>query len=96
MFNLISLLAENNAESAINPLYEAITTIGPYAIGIVGALGLIYAIVLGVKFSKAQGQEEVTAAKKQLVNAIIGVITILVLLSILYAIREPLIQWANS
>lgn len=96
MFNLISLLAENNAESAINPLYEAITTMGPYAIGIVGALGLIYAIVLGVKFSKAQGQEEVTAAKKQLVNAIIGVITILVLLSILYAIREPLIQWANS
>ena len=96
MFNLISLLAENNAESAINPFYEAITTIGPYAIGIVGALGLIYAIVLGVKFSKAQGQEEVTAAKKQLVNAIIGVITIVVLLSILYAIRDPLIQWANS
>ena len=96
MFNLISLLAENNAESAINPLYEAITTIGPYAIGIVGALGLIYAIVLGVMFSKAQGQEEVTAAKKQLVNAIIGVITIVVLLSILYAIRDPLIQWANS
>ena len=96
MFEFLSLIAANDAEGAVSPLYEAITVMGPYAIGIVSALGLIYAVILGVKFSKAQGQEEVTAAKKQLVNAIIGVVAIIVLLSILYAIREPLIQWANG
>ena len=90
----INLVAD--AESAMDPLYEAITTLGPYAIGVVGALGLFYAIILGVKFSKASSNDEAQAAKKQLINAIIGVVAIVVLLSILYAIRQPLIEWANS
>ena len=92
--NLIGLLGD--AEAAIDPLYQAVTTIGPYAIGVVLALGLIYAIILGVKFSKATSNDEAKAAQKQLINAIIGVVAVVVLLSILYAIREPLIAWANS
>jgi len=93
-FNYISLLGD--AEAAVDPLYQAVTTIGPYAIGVVLALGLFYAIILGVRMSKAQGNEEVKAIQQQLINAIIGVVAVVVLLSILYAIREPLIEWANS
>ena len=93
--NVMSFIAEG-AENAVDPLYDAITTIGPYAIGVVGALGLIYSVILGVKLSKAEKAEDFEAAKKQLISAIIGVVTITVLLSILYAIREPLIEWANN
>ena len=92
--NVVNLIMD--AEGAIDPLYQAVTEIGPYAIGIVTVLGLFYAIILGVKFSKANGPDETQAAKKQLINAIIGVVAIIVLLSVLYAIREPLIDWANS
>ena len=85
-----------DAEDAVDPIYDAVTTIGPYAIGVIALLGMIYAVILGVKMSKANGGDEMAAAKKQLINAIIGVVTIVVLLSILYAIREPLIAWANG
>ena len=92
--NGLSLLADG--DSTIDPLYEAITTIGPYALGLVLALGLIYSIFLGVKMSKAENAEEMNNAKKQLINGIIGFVAIFVLLAILYAIREPLIDWANN
>lgn len=91
---VINLLGD--AEAAVDPLYQAIDTIGPYAIGVVLALGLIYSVILGVKISKAESNDEVAAAKKQLVNAIIGFVTVVILLSILYAIREPLVAWANG
>jgi len=93
--NILSLLGES-ADASVDPIYQAVETIGPYAIGVVGALGLIYSIILGVKMAKAEGSQEMEAAKKQLINAIIGVVAIVVLLSILFAIREPLIEWANS
>ena len=85
-----------DAEDAVDPLYDAVTELGPYAIGVVALLGMIYSIILGVKLAKAESSQEVDAARKQLINAIIGAITIVVLLGILYAIREPLIAWANG
>lgn len=90
------ILMGASAESAVDPLYDAITTLGPYAIGIIALLGIIYSVILGVKFSKAENSQEQDAARKQLINAIIGVVAIVVLLSILYAIRDPLIAWANG
>lgn len=90
------MLIGASAESAVDPLYDAITTLGPYAIGIIGLLGIIYSVILGVRLSKAESNQEQDAARKQLINAIIGVISVVVLLSILYAIREPLIAWANG
>ena len=85
-----------DAEDAVDPLYDAVTQLGPYAIGVVALLGMIYAVILGVKFSRAENAQEVDAARKQLINAIIGVISIVILLAILYAIRDPLIDWANG
>ena len=85
-----------DAQDAVDPLYDAVTQLGPYAIAVVAILGMIYALILGVKLSKAENGQEIDAAKKQLINAIIGVVTIVILLSVLYTIREPLIAWANN
>ena len=84
------------AEDAVDPLYDAITTIGPYAIGIVALLGMVYALIIGVRMSKAENTQETAAARSQLISAIIGVVVIVILLSVLYAIRGPLIDWANN
>ena len=84
------------AEDAVDPMYDAITTIGPYAIGVVALLGMVYALIIGVRMAKADNANDVAAARSQLISAIIGVVVIVVLLSVLYAIREPLISWANN
>ncbi len=95
--NYINLLASSSqAESATTPLYDAISTIGPYAIGVVLVLGLIYGVIIGVKFAKAEDSKERATLQKALINGIIGFITILILVVILYAIREPLNKWMMS
>ena len=86
----------SDAEGAVDPLYNAITLIGPYAISIVLTLGILYGIIIGVKFAKAEDSDERKKLQKVLVNGVIGAVTVLILLVVLYAIREPLVRWMNS
>ena len=79
-----------------DPLYNGITVVGPYAISIVGALSMIYAIFLGVKYAKCEQADEKANVQKTLINFIIGAVTIVVLISVLYAIRGPLTDWING
>ena len=85
-----------SGEGVLNPIYEGLTLVGPYALSIVAVLSVFYGIFLGVKY--AQAQDEATKANMQttLINFVIGAITIWVLLAVLYAIRKPLGQWITS
>ena len=47
---------------------------------LVGTAGSIYAIVLGVNFSKAESADKREEAKKRMINAIIGLVVTIVLL----------------
>ena len=98
IFNMISFLATNNTqgENAVDPLYNAIDVLGPYAIGVVLVLGIIYGIILGVKFAKAEDSKERKALQKALVSGVVGFVAVLLLLTIVYAIREPLVDFMNS
>ena len=79
------LLADNN--SPASPIYEAITLIGPYALGVITLLVMIYGIVLGVKFAKAEDKEQRKKLQQTLINFIIGAVSIYILLALLYVIR---------
>ena len=96
--NFISLLAsgEGQVENSLGPLYDAITLIGPYAIGIAVMLCMFYGIIVGVRFARAEKSEERAALQKVLINGIIGFVAVIILISILYAIREPLARWMNG
>lgn len=85
-----------SAESSLDPIYSAITTIGPYAMAVVLLCGIIYGVIFGVKFAKCESSEDKSKLQKALVNGIIGFVTVLLLIIILYAIREPLANWMNS
>lgn len=76
--------------NATTPLYAAVDLLGPYVLGVCALLTMIYAIVLGVKLSKAEDAEERKKVQKTLINFIIGAVSVLLLLSILYAIRDHL------
>ena len=96
MLNFISFLSAGNAANAVDPLYDAITTIGPYAIAVCAVLLIFYGIILGVKFARAEDSKERKQLQTALVNGIIGIAAVLILVIILYAIREPLVDWMNS
>lgn len=95
--NFVNILASGTqGANAVDPLYDAITTIGPYAISVVLVLGIIYGVILGVRFAKAEKPEDRATLQKVLINGIIGFLSVVVLLGILYAIRGPLVTWMNS
>lgn len=80
-------------EQVVSPLYQAIEVIGPVMMGIVALLGVIYGIILGTKYAQATKSEDKAALQKALINGVIGFVAIFVLVTILYAIRDPLVKW---
>ena len=80
----------NGGSGATTPIYQAVTLLGPYVLGVCALLCMIYGIILGVRLAKAEDKEERKKCQKTLINFIIGGISVLVLLVILYAIRDVL------
>lgn len=89
-------MGASSGEGVLNPIYEGMTLVGPYAIGVVAALSMFYGIFLGVKYAKAENEADKLNAQKTLINFIIGAVTVLILISVLYAIRGPLAAWINE
>lgn len=82
--------------AAVSPLYKGIDLIGPYAISIIGMLSLFYGVFLGVKYAKSETADQKANAQKTLINFVIGAVVVMVLISVLYAIREPLSNWITE
>lgn len=85
-----------NGDEAISPIYNAITLIGPYAMGVVSLLGVIYGIIMGTKYAKAEDSQQRAALQKGLVNGIIGFLTVLFLIILLYALKAPIADFMDS
>ena len=97
ILNLVySLVLASSGEGVLNPIYEGITLVGPYAIGVVAVLSIFYGIFLAVRYAKSQSEDERANAQKTLINFIIGAFIVIVLIAILYAVREPLADFINS
>jgi len=91
-----SLILASSGEGVLNPLYEGIIMIGPYAMGVVAALSLFYGVFLAVRYAKSQSEDERANAQKTLINFIIGAGVVIVLIAVLMAIRGPLADFINS
>ena len=78
------------------PIISLINSLLGPLLGIVGAAGAIYCVVLGVKFAKAEEQQDREKAKQALKNAIIGFVLIFVLLLALKLLMPAMITWANN
>lgn len=89
--------AETNvAQELANPIIKLIKQFAGPLLGIVGAVGAIFVIILGVKFAKAEEPQEREKAKAHLKNAIIGFALIFVLLLALNIAMPKLIDWVNG
>lgn len=91
-----SLLASVDFTPVTSPVLEIINAILWPAIGLVGAIGTIYCIVLGVKLAKADEAGSREKAKKDLIGAIIGFVVIFVLIVGLKILMPILQDWVGS
>ena len=83
-------------DEVVSPLYDGITLIGPYAISVCLILSIFWGVFLGVKYAKAEDPSEKENLHRVLVNFCIGAITVLVLIGVVYAIREPLAKFIDG
>lgn len=86
----------NTLANVTAPVEQLIRQITAPLMGIVGALGSVFCIILGVKFAKAEEPQEREKAKAHLKNAIIGFVLIFVLLLVLNRSITPLTNWVTS
>lgn len=66
---------------------------------LLGTAGSIYAIVLGVNYSKAESADKREEAKKRMINAIIGIVVtllLLILLKLFTANAQTIVDWIKS
>ena len=94
IINCIYFLADG--ADVLNPVYEGMRLIGPYALGAVFALSMFYGLFLGVKYAKCQAEDERLNVQKTLINFIIGIGTVIVLICVLFAIRVPLGRFIDN
>lgn len=83
-------------QDVVKPIVDLISTFVNPALAIVGAVGILYCIVLGVKFAKAEEPQEHEKAKNHLKNAIIGYILIFVLMLMLKLGTPALKEWLDD
>ncbi len=71
-------------QSMIKPLFSVLDWLLPVVMILLGFAGVIYVIVLSVKFAKAESADAKDAAKKQLINVAVALIIMLVALVLVF------------
>ena len=77
----------------IKPVTDLIRQLAGPTLGVVGALGTVYCIILGVKFAKAEEPQDREKAKAHLKNAIIGFVLIFILIFLMNTLLPYLVNW---
>ncbi len=97
MQNILRLLAAGSttneniseaAEKAFSTFRGIINTIFPIFIGIILVVGLFYGVQLGIKYAKAEEEDEKKKAKGNLINVIVGCLIAVVFVAIIEIILQ--------
>jgi hypothetical protein len=91
-----STITSDQWRGVVAPIANLINNLLTPAMLIVVAIGGIYAIIVGVKFAKAEEQQDREKAKAQLKNAVIGFGLIFILIAGMRLAMNPLLNWVQS
>ena len=93
MFSVAFGAEGSTFDPVVTPIVDLINSLMGPALGLVGAVGALYCVLLGVKFAKAEEPQDREKAKTHLKSAIIGFVLIFVLLLALNLAMPALQQW---
>ena len=82
-------------QDIVNAMGEIINNIMWPAIAIILTLGIVYCIILGVNYAKAETSDKKEEAKKRIVNAVVGVVIMLALIAILKVVVDNIPEIAG-
>lgn len=86
----------NPLEQVAEPVIQILNwTVWPI-LSILGAVGIIYGIVIGVRMAKADSAQEREEAKKKLITACVGVALIFVIMVVFPILMSALGEWARQ
>ena len=77
-------LAVNTGIAWLDTLVAALMNVVNPILILVAVAGIVYSIVVGVKFVKADSKEEREEAKAKLISVIIGIVVTIVLIALFY------------
>jgi amino acid transporter len=93
----VKMVNFNNNTDLTNQTIKIIGNIINLVLGFAGALAALFIVIGGLKLVTSSGNsEKVEKAKKTLTYAVFGVIIVVMVYVILYAIRESLVGLVNS
>ncbi|SEF79656.1 hypothetical protein SAMN04487934_103186 [Eubacterium ruminantium] len=92
----VSYAASAELNGVVKPIVSLINSIVNPLLMLVGAGGVIFCIMLGVKYATAEEPQEREKRKQSLKTAIIGFILIFVLVVALRASIGPLTKWMEN
>ena len=77
-------------DKVVNTAYESfidvVNIVLPIILGVVLVFGLIYSIILGVNYARAEDSNARDEAKKRLIGAIVGIVVALVLMAVIWLV----------
>lgn len=71
-------------QDIINPVFNVLDWLLPVIMIVLGLAGIVYAIVLGINYAKAENADQKDAAKKRLINVVVGVLVMLIALILIF------------
>lgn len=74
----------------MNTLLNAITNIITPILVLAATAGIIYAVVVGIKFVKAEDKSQRDEAKQKLITVIVGIVVTLVLVALFFWLQYAL------
>lgn len=68
----------------LDPVFDVLGWLLPVIMILIGLVGIIYSIILGLNFAKAESTDQRDAAKKKLINVVIGVLVIIIAILLVF------------
>ena len=97
MLNSVILdVSEKDLNQVVKPLLDVLGVVVPVLLGVVGALGAVWVIILSVKYAKAEDPQEHEKARASLKHAIIGFVLIFILLIALKVALSIFTDWYRN
>ena len=97
--NSLALMLIDTGIDWLDPIVNALISIINPVLIVLAVAGILYAIVVGIKFMKAEDKSARDEAKQKLITVIVGIVVVIVLIALFYFLAfniKGIVSWAEG